>query len=278
MKKSIKKKRKRTQREENLFAVKLVIGVFGGIMVGVLIICIVGHLFPYDAATVRHANALNVAVFSENFKYEEEYFNTIDEAVDRALLCYGADIGEQKDKTYEIVLDGYLFMVEDEDAISVMTLCNWKDVKSDKVSKTLVSMTFDKVDNQISSVKYIHQSIIQYPLCFDFPNTIYENDEAIAAEIMDSMWLDTFSRANNDISVAYGISDSEAIKTLTILGEAPDGIEEIEKDGVTYYFWYYTDVDMLMPIRENLNLNEYYLPEVVECLDIQVEDPAEMEE
>ena len=278
MKRIIKKRKELSPKQKIvIIVIKVIAGVICLPLLGFAFVMAV-YYFPRDATTMNIAQDVNVGIFSNYFKYEEEYFDTLDEAVDKALVCYGAEANKKRHIEYALEREQYLLVMEDENAISVIAICNWRNTKNDKANKILVCMTFDKVENQISAVKDMHWNAINSPMRSLWPNNIYEYDEKIAMDVMYSLWFDTLTRANNDISVAYGISDSEAIKTLTILGEAPDGIEEIEKDGVTYYFWYYTDVDMLMPIRENLNLNEYYLPEVVECLDIQVEDPAEMEE
>jgi hypothetical protein len=96
--------------------------------------------------------------------------------------------------------------------------------------------------------------------------------DCVASYLFDSLGAyDVYSRANSNQWTAIGISESDNVYNMTILGQPPTEIYTFYDEGVKYYVWCYVGLDM----REALigdpkgNVAGFTLGSIAEKLDIR---------
>lgn len=191
-----------------------------------------------------------------------EYYDSFEEA----QAAYNTLLKKEIDN---FVFKYNILRIEDEDALIVWYVYEINGER--KIGRS----GFDKQGSQVSNCRYEDGYFLRnmkspYPLVQHYKFTL---EESIATEIIFSLMTTDCARANNDIYVIWGISDNEDVKTLTICGEEPNEVIEVKAtDGTPYYFWYYKDLDVLTRLREDINFGSFYLGEVIDSLDIEVEE------
>jgi hypothetical protein len=191
------------------------------------------------------------------YKPPLRYFDTTDESVKYEALHSGGEIVLRSDE---------LFRFEDDDAITSFYIIENLDGKN-----ILEAFCMNKKDNQVSNVLMYFANWMDptEPL---FPtNYVYSDADAAAQYIFDTLRsFDVYSRANSDQFTAIGVSESDSVYDMTILGKPPTDIYTFTFEGTKYYVWCYVGLDMRKALIGDPNdHSKYTLGKMEELLDIR---------
>ena len=186
------------------------------------------------------------------------FFDTVDEAIE--------DRFEREERNL-VLLSDELFRFEDED--SVTTFYMEDNLQGERL---LIAMCLDKDDRGFSNflsghALTLHPGDRAKPINYQFSDA-----EAAAHYVFDSLMpLDVYSRANSGQWTAIGISESDTVYNMTILGKSPTEVYTFYDEGVKYYVWCYVGLDLREALIGNptSNVAEFTLGGIVEKLDIR---------
>jgi hypothetical protein len=195
---------------------------------------------------------------SSKFLPPVRFFDTVDEAIKDRF---------EQEKGNLVLLSGELFRFQDEDSVTTFYMVdNLQD------ERLLVAMCVDKHDGNFSNFLFAHALTLRPGDRLRPVNYQYSDADAAAHYVFDSLSAyDVYSRANSGQWTAIGISESDNVYNMTILGQSPTEIYTFYDEGVKYYVWCYVGLDM----REALigspegNVVSFTLGSIEEKLDIR---------
>jgi hypothetical protein len=186
------------------------------------------------------------------------FFDTVDEAI--------KDYFEREEGSLTLLSDE-LFRFEDEDSVTTFYMLD-----NHQGERLLAAMCVDKHEGNFSNFLFAHALTLHPGDRIKPVSYQYSDADAAAHYVFDSLSaFDVYSRANSDQWTAIGISESDNVYNMTILGQSPTEIYTFYDEGVKYYVWCYVGLDM----REALigspegNMMDFTLGSIEEKLDIR---------
>lgn len=101
--------------------------------------------------------------------------------------------------------------------------------------------------------------------------TYQEEDRVIRDIVSAYVNMEVLKLANDGVPLFYGFGMEERMKELTILGEKPDEVKEIDYQGEKYYFWYYKDgTRILEKCEESTGWQKKTMKEAIEYFQVKI--------
>ena len=228
---------------------------------------------PYDVTNGSFSQCVDADICSS--KEVTDYYDTVEAARDARNDADTKiseedkfDLGDFWRSGYEgaYTFDKEVLRIEDEDAITLVS------VYKNDTNKILTIDTFQKIDIKYSNDVAVNRYEVKNMITSKFltKKGIYDFEEEIAQDLSYSCMYNQTSFANDGVMMPYGLTDSEDIYNVTIMGEEPTDIIPIDYDGTTYYFWYFDSEAIDEKIREEIQ-GEMTLGKVVDGLQIEVD-------
>ena len=260
MVKKIEKIKTKT-RKKKFWKVILILGICFLVSIPIIIVLLIvlmcwGYFnLPGDGSNMTMSNSLDMDACTSEEKLK--YFGSIDEAMEYT-------IGKDYDK-YQKKED--ILILEDDDAVTKISLYEFESNESIYIN------TFDKKEEEYSEsvCNIIYEIKNMITRDYEVRKQEFTFKEQIALDLLSSTYVNQTSHANDGVLVPYGLTDSDEIYNLTIMGEEPTKIISIDYDGTTFYFWYFDSEMLDEALREKGN-GSYTCGEFVNMMEIEVSD------
>lgn len=251
-----------------LISLLVIVGVIVIIYIVLIVMTIIDFMtVPFDVRGIKQSIEFNFTVTDHAAQPKEkipdlQYYETIDEAIKNKSLIGGSsnEKGIEIRELKRIEQSPYLILLYyyEENAVVGRYVFQMEDGKYSQP----ISGLSEGIDQK--------ESLNQF---YTPPGGYhYEEEDCIVEDIKKQFVFFNISKYNGGFPFVFGSSADARIKNLTILGQAPTEIIPIMHDGKEHYLWYYSDLDFVEPLSQNIDFSDFTFQQMIDCLQISLEE------